>query len=153
MPNDIAMVKAIRLITGNKWNSHTATMFKYSDSLMLSDINRLQVGCFVYQAFHDHLPESFNNYFVTNHSIHRHLTRPYNDMRQLPCNSYVRVTCIENGSFYYSGNSTTPSKYFSLKTQKKFFRNSILRRGKMSVVFVPDSICCSIQFLLPIHYH
>ena len=56
----------IRLITGNTCNSHTGTLFKYSDILRLSDINRWQVRCFVYQAFHSHLPESFNNYFVTN---------------------------------------------------------------------------------------
>ena len=29
--------KAIWLITGNKWSSHTATLFKYSNILRLSD--------------------------------------------------------------------------------------------------------------------
>ena len=53
--------KAVRPITGNKFNSHTRTLFKYSNIIRLSDINRLQVGCFVYQALHSHLPESFNN--------------------------------------------------------------------------------------------
>ena len=43
--------KAIRIMTRNKWNSHTATLYKNSNILRLPDINRLQVGCFVYQAF------------------------------------------------------------------------------------------------------
>ena len=69
--------KVIRLITRNKLNSRTATLFKNSNILTcfrLFDINRLQVGCFVYQAFLSHLPEYFNSYFVTNQSIHGHLT-------------------------------------------------------------------------------
>ena len=52
--------KAIWIITRNKLNSHTATLFKNSNILRLSDINKLQVGCFVYQAFHGHLPVSFS---------------------------------------------------------------------------------------------
>ena len=59
-------------------------MFKYSNILRLSDINMLQVECAVYQAFHGYLPESFNNYFVTNKSIQGHLTRQHNEMHQLP---------------------------------------------------------------------
>ena len=70
-------------------------MFKNSNNLRLYDINRLQVGCFVYQAFHGHLPESFNNYSVTNQSIHGHLTRQHNDMHQLLCYSSVRASSIK----------------------------------------------------------
>ena len=51
---------AIRLITRNNWNSHTGTLFKYNNILRPFDINRLQVGCFVYQAFHGQLPVSFS---------------------------------------------------------------------------------------------
>ena len=43
--------KAIRLVTRYKWHSHTTTLFKNSNILRLCDTNRLQVGCFVYQAF------------------------------------------------------------------------------------------------------
>ena len=87
--------KAIRHISGNKWHSHTATLFKNNNILRLSDINRLQVGCFVYQAFRGHLPESFNNYFVTNQSKYGHLTRQHNDMNQLLCYSNVRISSLK----------------------------------------------------------
>ena len=55
--------------------------------------------------------------------------------------------------FNCRGKSATLSNYFLLKTRKKFFRCSTLRLGQRSLVFVPDSIGSSIQFVLPIHYH
>ena len=60
---------AIQLTTGNKWNSHTGTLFKHNNILTLSDINSFQVDCFGYQALHGNLPEYFNKYFVTNQSM------------------------------------------------------------------------------------
>ena len=39
--------------------------------------------------------KTFKNYFVTNQSLHGHLTRQHNDMHQLPCNSNVRASSIQ----------------------------------------------------------
>ena len=36
--------RAIRIITGNKWNSHTGNLFKNCNILKLGDKNSLQVG-------------------------------------------------------------------------------------------------------------
>ena len=75
--------KAIRIITGNKWNSHTDNLFKNCNILKLEDINSLQVGCFVYQVINGNMPDSFTNYFIMNHGIHTHLTRRIHDIHQL----------------------------------------------------------------------
>ena len=86
-----------KAITRNKWNSQTATLFKNSNILRLSYINRLLVGCFIYKLLMVICQNRiFNNYFVINPSTQGHLTRQHNDMHQLPCFSNVRALSITN---------------------------------------------------------
>ena len=87
--------KTIRLITGNKWNSHTDNLFKNFNILKLGNINSLQVGCFVYQVINGNMPVSFTNYFIMNHDIHTHFTRGIHDIHQLTHRTNVRASCIK----------------------------------------------------------
>ena len=87
--------KAIRIIIGNKWNSHTDNLFKNCNILKLGDINSLQVGCFVYLVINGNMPDSFTNYFIMNNDIHTHFTRGIHDIHQLTHRTSARASCIK----------------------------------------------------------
>ena len=87
--------KALRLITGKGWQTHSAPLFKSMRILRLHDINTVQVACFVYGIIHNTLPAIFHNYFVTNRFIHDHFTRHNEDIHILRCNTNVRAFCIK----------------------------------------------------------
>lgn len=67
--------KAVRIISNKKWNAHTSSLFKSLNILKISDVNKLQVACFVYKGVHHTLPSSFNNYFTLNSAVHDYNTR------------------------------------------------------------------------------
>ena len=48
--------KALHLITGKSWQTHSAPLFKSMRILRLHDINTVQVACFVYGIIHNTLP-------------------------------------------------------------------------------------------------
>jgi hypothetical protein len=88
--------KALRIITYSKWNSHSAPIFKLIRVLNVYDINKIQMGCFVYKFFNGLLPSLFDNYFVTNCSIHSYNTRYSNNLHlYLPrCRTETRANSI-----------------------------------------------------------
>jgi hypothetical protein len=67
--------RAIRVITKSHWCAHTPPLFQSKGILKISDLNKLQVGCFVYKATHNILPSSFQNYFMLNSAVHEYSTR------------------------------------------------------------------------------
>jgi hypothetical protein len=76
--------KAVRIITGMKYNSHTDPLFKRLEILKISDICTLQEYSFCYKFENGMLPSYFyNNLFIRNSSIHTQNTRAANDF-QLP---------------------------------------------------------------------
>ena len=87
--------KALRLITGKSWQTHSAPLFKSMRILRLHDANTVQVACFVYGVIHNTLLARFHNYFVTNRFIGDHFTRHNEDIHILQCNTNVRVFCIK----------------------------------------------------------
>ena len=87
--------KALHLITGRSWQTHSAQLFKSMRILRLHDINTVQVACFVYGVIHNTLPVIFHNYFVTNRFRHDHFTRHNEDIHILRCNTNVRAFCIK----------------------------------------------------------
>ena len=83
--------KALRLITGKSWQTHSAPLFKNKRILRLHDTNTVQVACFVDGVIHNTLPAIFNNYFVANKFIHDHFNRHNEDIHILRCNTIVRA--------------------------------------------------------------
>jgi hypothetical protein len=67
--------KAVRIICHKKWDSHTTPLFKELNILKISDINQLQIGCFVFKALNNGLPHQFKNHFILNSTVHEHFTR------------------------------------------------------------------------------
>ena len=62
--------KVIRLVTLAPWDSHSAPIFRRLNILNIFDINKLQVGCFVYKYLTGLLHFSFAYYFIRKSSIH-----------------------------------------------------------------------------------
>ena len=68
--------KAIRIVTGMKYNAHTDPLFKIMKTLKISDICILQEYKFCYKLEHNMLPVYFqNDIFIRNLNIHYHNTR------------------------------------------------------------------------------
>ena len=53
--------RALCLITGKSWQTHSAPLFKSMRILRLHDINTVQDACFVYGVTHNTLPAIFHN--------------------------------------------------------------------------------------------
>lgn len=58
--------KAIRTITGKRYNAHTAPLFKKLNILPLSQLSTLSKLTFVYDYINNRLPPSFNSLWVKN---------------------------------------------------------------------------------------
>ena len=67
--------RAIRTIFNVHWSLRTTEFFTSNKILTLGDINKLQIGLFMYRYYNEMLPPSFNNYFIQGSSIHHHFTR------------------------------------------------------------------------------
>lgn len=82
--------RAIRLISGSNWRSHTKPILKKFRILPIESINKLQVGCFMYRALHDMLPIYFGSMFVHNFNVHSHFTRHSVNLHQIHCRLKLR---------------------------------------------------------------
>ena len=87
--------KAIRIINNKKWTEHTAPLFKSAGILKISDINKVQVACFVYKSLHNCLPLTFANYFTLNFVIHGHDTRSSVNIHMLQSRISARKCSIK----------------------------------------------------------
>jgi len=67
--------KAIRIVNNADYLAHTSPLFKQSNQLNLFDINKLQIGTFMYNSINRLLPSNIQNAIVFNHGIHAHNTR------------------------------------------------------------------------------
>ena len=68
--------KAVRIITLNKYNSHTEPLFKKLNTLKVEDLLKLQELKFYYKYRHQNLPVYFLNWQITpNTYIHNYNTR------------------------------------------------------------------------------
>ncbi len=104
--------KSIRIITKSNYLEHTSPLFKNSKLLKLRDINKLQLGCFMYQYKNNVLPKCFEHYFINQNEVHNHHTRN--------CNNH------------FVGNFRTNVKCFSLQIAGPVFWNSLDRSIKDS---------------------
>ena len=71
--------KAVRILTFSNFRDHTEPLFKELEILKVRDNIFLQNCLFVYDYFHDNLPDSFKNTFNKVDDIHSLLTRNAND--------------------------------------------------------------------------
>ena len=94
--------KVIRIISKKNRLAHTDPLFKSLSILKLSDINHLQVGCFVYKSINKQLPRQFNNFFTINSTIHNHNTRQAYKLHRMSYRIHIRENsiCIFGARFW-----------------------------------------------------
>ena len=82
--------RAVRIVTGSVFNSHTKPLFIRLNILPISGLNRLRVGCFMFRALQNKLPNYFNSMFLSNSDVHPHFTRHHSDLHLQPCRLNTR---------------------------------------------------------------
>lgn len=71
----ILQKRAIRIINKSEVDAHTTPIFRNMKLLKFCDINKLQVGQFMFKYKNNLLPQSFKGIFTTNSEVHRYHTR------------------------------------------------------------------------------
>ena len=72
--------RAVRILTGSKYNSHTAPLFKQTNLLKVNNICKLNEIKFYYKLVNKQQPQYFNSRHKTNSDIHSHNTRRRNEL-------------------------------------------------------------------------
>ena len=86
--------KAVRIMTGSNLRRNTDAMFTESELLNLKDINVYLVGKFMYNVYHEKVPDVFEGFFVYNYQVHEHNTRTLNNLHVPPNASNLCQTGI-----------------------------------------------------------
>lgn len=81
--------RAIRIISGSKYNSHTEPLFKKMKLLKISDIFRLKCLKFWYKSVNKTLPDYFNSMFTYNREMYQIETRQINRLYQFQTHTYA----------------------------------------------------------------
>jgi hypothetical protein len=121
--------KAVRIISGAKYNDHTDPLFTKLKILKLEDIHELQIAKYMYALNNGMLPKALINMFTMNNEIHTHNTRNR-------CNPHVtmRRTIATSKTIRHKG----PVVWYTIpnhikidnRTLKSFTRN--LRRAMLA---------------------
>ena len=70
--------KCLRIITNSHYQAPSKPIFYDLSLLNIFDINKLEIGTFMYKYHKNVLPDPFRNYFQYNSQIHKHNTRSAN---------------------------------------------------------------------------
>ena len=77
----VTQKRAVRILTGSKYNSHTEPLFKQINLLQVNDICKLNEIKFYYKLVHKQQPQYFNSFtHEANSDIHGHNTRSRNKL-------------------------------------------------------------------------
>ena len=109
--------RAIRLICNVSYRAHTDVLFRENRILKITDLYRLQLGCFMYNININATPTVFKGMFQKNNVIHNYSTRQANDFH-LPKNR----TNFGNKTFKFSGPKLWNSFDDSIKQAPNFNR-------------------------------
>ena len=112
--------RALRIIDHVDYRTHSNPLFCNHNTLKINDIYFLKLGIFMYQFFTHDLPNSFQQMFITNTSIHQHRTRQSGDLH-IP---YVH-TALAQKSIIYQGPKYWNSFSNNLKCLKS---HSLLKK-------------------------
>ena len=84
---EVAQRKAIRAITGAKYNESASQLFKTIGVLKLSDMLQVSMLQYMYRFVNDDLPAPLLETFVYHRDVHTHATRHQNDPKPPKANS------------------------------------------------------------------
>ena len=123
----IVQKRIIRIVTKKKRLTHSAPLFKLCNVLVIADIYKLQVAQFMYKFSNNLLPSVFDQYFVTNASVHG-----YNTRQSSRLHIYRVATKIRQNSIKFAGPkiwNTLPEDMISVPSLSVFtshYKNSLL---------------------------
>ena len=83
--------RAIRLVNNSKFNVPTKPIVAKLDLLTISDINSLQIFCFMYKINRQLLPSFFPKIYALNSSLHDHNTRQASLLHVVAYNAKFRA--------------------------------------------------------------
>ena len=107
----ILQKKAIRIITGSKYNEHSSPLFKRLNIVKLHDVFNIQQAKFVYANSKSLLPSPLQHIYTINHNVHSYNTRQSHDVHY----NNVRVDIVFR-SFIHKGPEIWSSLPASIKT-------------------------------------
>ena len=88
--------KALRVVAGTKWNTHSAPLFKHNRILRANSLNKLQTACCMYKAIRRTLPKIFQNYYLLNTDVHKYNTRQSFNIHTFSARTRVRKFRIKH---------------------------------------------------------
>jgi len=119
--------KAMRIINNADYLDHSAPLFKKTKNLNIFDINRLQLGTFMYKFIKSELPASMKFDFTLKTDVHGHSTRHCSDLQI----KYYR-TNMRSFSISVAGPKLWNSVNINLKS--KITTNSFKNNYKRSLL-------------------
>ena len=75
---ETALLKIVRAITHQYPFSHTLSIFKRFKLILLYDIFRIKLLCFIYESINKLNPNCFHDFFLFNSDVHEYFTRQSN---------------------------------------------------------------------------
>ena len=86
--------RALRYVTGSKFNAPSSPIFARLCKLKLAEINLLQIATFMFHAKNHNLPDVFCDYFQQNLTVHCHHTRNVAKYHVINCRTNLRKASI-----------------------------------------------------------
>jgi len=119
--------KVIRIMTFSHWQAHSEPIFIKLEILNVFNINKLQIGCFVYNAVSYSLPEYFCTMFSRNSSVHSYSTRQSDDLRIVRYSSnLVKYTLRSRGPLLWNALPEDLKKMPSVNSFKRCYAKLLL---------------------------
>ena len=121
--------KAVRLITHSAYNSHSSPLFARLNILTIHDVNKLQVGTFMYMCKNNLLPSFVKVNFSTNSVYHSYSTRRANDYH-LPKvrTSIAQMNLNFNGPKVWNALPTDLKNCNSLPCFKRKYKKHLIKK-------------------------
>ena len=95
---EVVQKKAIRAITGAKYNDALSPFFRHLKIIKFKDLRNMYIQHLVYGFVNDSLPKSLSHIFKYNRDIHRHHSGHSNNPRPLKANSDImRISLLCRG--------------------------------------------------------
>lgn len=88
--------KAVRIITGSKYNAHTEPLLKENSLLKLNDIFKLQCLKLYHKYKNNNVPLYFNDMFASNDVIHSYNTRQRHNLHIYGTRTRAASNCIRH---------------------------------------------------------
>ena len=138
----ILQKRAIRIINGKNYNSHTDPLFKKSGILKIDDQFEFEVLLFIYDYLNNKLPSSFQGKFKYNHEMRASYQTRQSNLLYIPLSKSIFtsrlpvVTYPRIWNTYYCPTSETTSRAML----KKYYKSLLLSKYQAVIVCL-NSLC------------